>query len=436
MSQQALDLRSSVQAVRRHRKLFLALLGLGLLIAVGYAVINPPKLSSSALVVLPQAAVDSNPSDPGAANSEMPTQVVIASSDSVLAGALPQVSPAMSLLALENNIQVTNPAGSILSFTATGATAAEAEATANAVAKSYIAYVGSPQSPVGYVSAKMLESATTATGSKLPERIAIYALLGLLGGALVGLVATVAISSNERRLRERDAIANSIGAPVLASIPVSRPSDPASWIKLLAEYEPEVVDGLGLTRMLQHIGAGRHGNTSLTILSLSSDPGALALGPQLAAFAAAQGIRTALVVGPQQDPNVTATLRTACTARMQPEGSWRKPLLLLTDDDGQLDKLPAGFAIVVTTVDGKTPLMPRTPPTTATVLGVSAGAATAEQLARAATAAVADGHDISGILLADPDPDDHSTGRIPQLAPPLYRKQPTRVNGVPTEIKP
>lgn len=434
MSQQALDLRSSIQAVRRHKKLFGAILILGLLVGAGYAVLKPPPLSSTALVVLPAAASDANPADPGVVNSEMATQAVIATSDPVLADALPHVSPAMSLQALENKVQVTNIASSILSITATGATAAEAESTANAVADSYIAYVGSANSLVGVLSAKILDSATTATGTKLPERIAIYALLGLIGGALVGLITATAISRNQRGLRERDTIANSIGVPVLAAVPVSRPSDPASWVKLLAGYEPGAVHALGLTRLLQQVGAGRDGDTSLTVLSLSSDPGALALGPQLAAFAAARGIPTTLVVGPQQDANVTATLRMACTARTQLREGQPNSLQLLAADDG-VEALPAGFAVVVTTVDGRAPLMPRTAPTTATVLGVTSGAATAEQLARAATAAATVGHDIAGILLADPDPSDQSSGRVPRLAALLPRTMPTRANDVPTEIK-
>lgn len=69
------------------------------------------------------------------------------------------------------------------------------------------------------------------------------------------------------------------------------------------------------------------------------------------------------------------------------------------------------------------------------MLGVSAGAVTPEQLARAATAAAADGRDVFGILVADPEPGDQTTGRIPRLVSPLRQALPTRVTDVPTEIK-
>ena len=361
----------------------------------------------------------------------------------MLTGALPHVSPAMSMQTLQNNVQVTSVADSILSISATGATAADAEATANAVANSYIAYVTAATSPVGHVSASILESATTATGSKLTTRMVIFGLLGALAGALVGFVLSVAISRNERRLVERDAIANSIGAPVLASLPVVRPSDAASWARLFEEYEPGVVYAWGLGQMLRQFGVtdtganngGRANGSSLTVLSLASDPGALALGPQLAAFAAAQGIPTALVVGPQQDVDVIATLRTACAAASQSGAGPRRPLQLVVSDDGRLGQLRAAFVVVVTVVDGGAPRMPDTVRTAATVLGVTAGAATAEQLARAATAAAADGREIAGILVADPEPGDQTTGRIPHLASAVRRRMPTRDNDVPTESR-
>ena len=72
--------------------------------------------------------------------------------------------------------------------------------------------------------------------------------------------------------------------------------------------------------------------------------------------------------------------------------------------------------------------------TAVTVLGVSAGAATAEQLARVAMSAAVDGRDISGILVANPEPSDRTTGRVAQL-PRTRRMLPTRLKGITTEIK-
>ena len=444
MSQQSLDLRASFTAVRRHRKLFAALVLVGLLAGGAWAVLSPPALSSTALVVLPQATssqnAQSSSSDP--LSNIIATQVVIADSGPVLAAALPHVSPAMSLQQLEGRVQVQSLAGSIISISATGKNAADAEATANAVAGGYIRYVNAPGNPAGQVSAKMLEPATTATGGNVALHIAIYALLGALGGALVGLIASLALSNNDRRLTRRDAIANSIGAPVLASFPVARPGDAPSWSRLLDEYEPGAVHAWGLTRLLQQMGAGAGPGReeaadgdggSVTVLSLASDPGALALGPQLAAFAAAQGIPTALIIGPQQDNNVTATLQTACAVPLQPKDGRRRPLQLLAADKADAELPDGTFVVVVAVVNGRQPLVARAVPTAATVLGVSAGGTTAEELARVAVAASADGREVAGILVANPDPADQSSGRIARLAPASHRRMPTRVNDLPTE---
>ena len=70
-----------------------------------------------------------------------------------------------------------------------------------------------------------------------------------------------------------------------------------------------------------------------------------------------------------------------------------------------------------------------------TVLGVSAGAATAEQLARVAVSAAADGRDIAGIIVADPDPADNTTGRLPQPTRAARRRQPARFTGTTTETR-
>jgi hypothetical protein len=86
-------------------------------------------------------------------------------------------------------------------------------------------------------------------------------------------------------------------------------------------------------------------------------------------------------------------------------------------------------------VDSRAPKMPDTMRADATVIGVSAGAATAEQLARAAVVAATDGREITGLLVADPDPEDQTTGRIPHLVRPAQRRLPNRLRGIVTEIR-
>jgi capsular polysaccharide biosynthesis protein len=468
MSQQALDLGRSMQIVRRHKVLLGIAVALSIFGGAAYAVLKPPMLTSTAQVALvqsaqsaqsAQAATAANP----AADSFTQEQEQVAGSTSVLENALPDVRPAMSLTELDRNVVVGSPAPYIISITAHGKNAADAEATANAVAGSYVGYVASAQSPVGRVQAQLLASARSASGPAPIQRTIIFAMVGGLAGVLIGAIVALAIGRNDRRLRQRDDIANSVGIPVLASVPVAHPSSAAGWTKLFEDYKPTAVHSWQLRTALQQLGVtlpgsgrrvhdgngsflydgdrsglyeGDDGRFSLVVLSLSSDSGALALGPQLAAFAAAQDLPTLLVIGPQQDAAATATIRTACAAPLS-ETSIRHGLLRVTAyDEGGIDTPPGtALVIVVAVVDSKAPGMPDTMRTNATVLGVSAGAVTAEQLARAAVVAAGDGREITGILVADPDPADQTTGRIPGLGRPARRKVPNRLRGIATEIR-
>jgi hypothetical protein len=49
-----------------------------------------------------------------------------------------------------------------------------------------------------------------------------------------------------------------------------------------------------------------------------------------------------------------------------------------------------------------------------------------------AMSAAAEGRDVVGLLVADPDPSDRTTGRIPQL-PRAVPRMPTRHSGITTE---
>ena len=444
MSQQALDLRRSVQVVRRHKRLVGIVLALGLGVGGAYAALHPPMLSSTALVVLPQSGAAAQNGAQAAANGVADpytaTQDVIAKSNPVLVGALPDVRPAISLDELRHDVSTGSLTPYIISISAEGKTAADAEATANAVAKSYISYAGSSSSPGGQLSAQLLQSATSATGSSPIEHIAIYVLLGAVAGALMGIIITLAINRSDRRLRQRDEIANAIGAPVLASFSVDHPVGARGWAKLLDDYKPGASHALQLRRALQQLEmasadvsiSSQNGRWSFTVLSLSSDPRALALGPQLAAFAASQGISTTLVIGPQQDVAVTAALRTACSV---PAASSKRPghlRTVVTDSDVEVQP-DAVLTVVVAVVDGRSPQVPGRIRTTAALLGVSAGAATADQLARAAVSAASGGREITGILVADPDSDDATTGHLAQLG--RRRRMPNRITGIATEIR-
>ena len=166
----------------------------------------------------------------------------------------------------------------MLTISGQGATAAQAQAATNAVARSFISYVGSGQSAAGTIKAKLLASAASATGPSMAARLATAGGLGLGAGALIGAVVALALGRSDRRLRERDELADAIGAPVVASVAAGHPSDPAGWTKLLDEYEPGVVHAWSLRRALNQLG--------LVDLDLESpggpgrllDRGALAVG--------------------------------------------------------------------------------------------------------------------------------------------------------------
>jgi len=443
MSQETLDLRRSLQLVRRHKIIVAICAAVGLLAGVGWALYHPPMPSSEALVEVvlsPAAQVAQIQSGSTVDNSPLATQVVIATSNPVLVRVQRTVAPSVSLQTLQNRVQVTGVNSGFLSIRAEGKTAAQAKDTANAVADSYVAYCRNPGCPQ-VQGASVLEPATTAAEPSLYSRLPIIGLLGALLGALVGAIVVLAFNRRDRRLRKRDEIADSIGVPVLASIRAVHPSGAAGWTKLLTDYEPGAVDAWRLRKVLQHLGLddvnlndsqpGR--DRSLEVLSFGFDSGALALGPQLAVFATSLGIPTALVVGPQQDVNAAATLRAACAA---PPAASSQLQVIVKDHDGGTRPPNAALTVVVAVVDGQNPQVADTTRTTATVLGVSAGAVTAEQVARAAASAAAAGRDITGILVADPDPDDHTTGRLPQLSRPTHRRGPTRITGTTAETRP
>jgi capsular polysaccharide biosynthesis protein len=421
MSEQPLDLRKSMQIIRRHWRTVGLVAALGAVAGAGYAHVNPPLKSSAALVAFPFNIKD------------ISSQVVIVTSNEVLKKALPDVRTRMSLQTLQGDVKAKELTPDIVSIGADGKTAAEAENIANAVAASFMAYVGSDNSAAGKVPTRLLQSATSAAGLRSTTFAIIASAIGALLGALIGAIGVLAVGRRDRRLRLRDQIADAIGVPVIASLAVRHPSTAADWAKLLDGYQPSNAIARRLHNALHYLGLSRPrpgrppGACSITVLSLSTDKRALALGPQLAVFAASQGIRTALVIGPQQDTNVAAALHTACAA--QPARRSGHLQVAVAGPDSLLSWPDAALIIAVAVVSGRAPEMGDLLPTNSTVLGVSAGVVSAEELALISASAGALGRQIDGILVADPYSSDPTTGRIPQLGI-TRRVQPTRLTSV------
>ena len=272
----------------------------------------------------------------------------------------------------------------------------------------------------------------------------------------------LAIGRNDRRLRERDEIANSIGIPVLASVPVAHPSAASGWTRLFEDYKPTAVHSWQLRTALQQLGMARpgfgrpayDGNGSS---SYDDARASMSRRRTLLAHGAVPLLRSSELSPWGRNWRSSPPRRkfrrrlSSARSRTQPprprfapralrrlsEASIRHGLLRVTAyDEGRFDIQPdTALVIVVAVVDSRAPKMPDTMRTNATVIGVSAGAATAEQLARAAVAAAADGREIIGILVADPEPTDQTTGRIPHLARPARRRPSNRLRGIVTEIK-
>jgi capsular polysaccharide biosynthesis protein len=423
MSQKPLNLRRSWELVKRYRMLVAGAALAGMVAGVGYAVVNPPVRSSQALVVIP------------APKPNITTHVLIADSTPVLSKALSAIGSGMTLDELRTQISVSNVTPSVISFTATGKTAAQAESEANAVAASYVSYVGSTSSPVGPIAAHILTPASTATSAALVKQLAIYGFLGLLAGALIGFIVGVQRNRSDRRLRQRDEIARSIGLPVVGSVTTSAVADATGWADLLAKYKPEAVQAWSLRTVLARLlGGGNYpeNRSVVTVVSLAADREALAVGPQLAVFAASLGIRTALIICTQRETDAVAsfaTLRAAAAAWSPASQQQSANLRVIVAGDPDPAQLPdAPLTVLVAIVDGDAPKAPAVVQRGTALLGVSAGNATAEQLARAASAVADANGTVAGILVANPETGDATTGHAANLGRQA-RGLPTRVNG-------
>jgi uncharacterized protein involved in exopolysaccharide biosynthesis len=265
---------------------------------------------------------------------------------------------------------------------------------------------------------RVLQRATAVTSpSRL--RLPLLGAIGLIAGLFLGAVAAISEGQRDHRLRRRDDLVAALGVPVLASVEAERCRTTDDWLRLLERYRPSVVDVWALRRLLRQLpSADGRPSGVVRVVSFADDHAALAVGPQIATFAASIGVSTMLL--PDEDPAVVA-LRAACRTSHQ-----RRPAQLLTLDSESSDPVPVDAELVVSvSAAGQTEPELDDAARDTTLLAVSAGFATVDDLARLALAALDSGHPIEGIVVVNPDPDDSTTGGVSEAAAP--RRLPTQL---------
>jgi enoyl-CoA hydratase/carnithine racemase len=163
---------------------------------------------------------------------------------------------------------------------------------------------------------------------------------------------------------------------------------------------------------------------SLSMLSLADDEAGLAMAPQLAAFAASSGITTRLVtaIGHESAASLWA-------AREIDRDAPLRPGLYVGDVP---DGTTIDLSIHIIVLDRGQPSLGDATVTEATVLAVAAGTATEQELARTAIAVDNAGRCIDGILVADPDPTDRTSGRHTMDERSRRPALPTKLTGIPS----
>jgi capsular polysaccharide biosynthesis protein len=275
---------------------------------------------------------------------------------------------------------------------------------------------------------KVLDWATDASRPSLVRRWFFGIAPGVLLGLLVGGVGVLAIDKRDRRLRWRDDIADAIGIPVAASVQTKRGRAVQDLVALLQHYGPSPRDSWNMRQAFRHLGLTSDEPSNVTVVSLARDEGAWLVAPQMAAFAAGIGINTALVV--PTNPVTVAPVRCAVQVVLRSGGPRPGNLWVQEEPDDAEDPDRAALTVTLWVFDPETKEFPHPGRRTTTVLAVSAGFATADELAEVAIAA-ADGHQyLDGVVVANPAADDRTAGTFPRLTRATGPSVPKRVTGV------
>lgn len=266
--------------------------------------------------------------------------------------------------------------------------------------------------------ASVIQEASPAERSGLVERITV---LGAVGAGLLFLATAILLvpfGRKDDRLRLRDQIADAIGVPVVASFESRSARSAGGWSDLLQTYSPDNVDRWALRQLLRLVTPGtprslvrnpdlEAESQPVVVVTFSDDHRALAMAPQFASFVASTGVRTDLVAA--QAHESTNALWAACS-RLPGQAEVRPGLTVSVRQDVRHE---GDLVVTLAVLDRQNPeLYLYRAENAVTLLAVTAGSATTEDLANIAVATDSAGHPLDGIIVADPDPLDRTSGRL------------------------
>jgi len=249
-------------------------------------------------------------------------------------------------------------------------------------------------------------------------------VLGALVGLVLGSIVVVFAFRGDRRLRRRDHMAEAIGAPVVLSLATTRRTRAREWVSFFGSYQPSANDRWRVRKMLRELDIKEGHPCTLIVLTLQGDAEALMVAPQLAISAVSLGLPTSLVVTGKDQRAVD--LRVVMERLGPATRRARRGLSLQTGVD------PTGLTIVAMPVESVRPEVLGLD-AAVTLLAVSPGVATMEDLARVAICAADAGQPIVGLVVSNPDPDDVIVARLDSASrpSPIDNPRSSRAGSVP-----
>lgn len=277
---------------------------------------------------------------------------------------------------------------------------------------------------------RVLQRATSAAPPSVVA-LAFPLALAVIGGVLVGGIVVLVWHRRDRRLWSRDAVAEAVGAPVVLALDAPIRRSVRQWVELLRDHRTSSFEQWSLRRALREMGIAPSEGRSVRVLVMASDAGGMALAIELAVGSATSGMRTHLsVVGEDQH---IASLRTACARFV--EGGGPRTSLTIVDPHARSSQGRPDLSVTVIGVDEHWSNVSLGGSTgTVTVLAVSSGFASGEQLAALAIAAADRGTPVAFVLVANPAAGDQTVGRFPGSGVQTVQSPPRRRNGTASAV--